>query len=84
MPATVNGAGDDVELETAVRQVVSDAVAAGGVIDIYAAAGLERPDISIIDDDFARRAARNPHPNVEIEMLKRLLTSELKNVGNAT
>ena len=52
------------ELETAIRQVVSDAVAAGGVIDIYAAAGLERPDISIIDDDFARRAATNPHPNV--------------------
>ena len=76
-----DGAGDDVELETAVRQVVSDAVAAGGVIDIYAAAGLERPDISLIDDDFARRAARNPHPNVEIEMLKRLLASELKNVG---
>ena len=34
---------------------VSDAVTASGVIDIYAAAGLERPDISIIDDDFARR-----------------------------
>ena len=76
-----NGAGDDVGLETAVRQVVSDAVAAGGVIDIYAAAGLERPDISLIDDDFARRAARNPHPNVEIEMLRRLLASELKNVA---
>lgn len=76
-----NGAGDDVELETAVRQVVSQAVAATGVIDIYAAAGLDRPDISIIDDDFARRAVTNPHPNVEIEMLKRLLTSELKNVA---
>jgi type I restriction enzyme, R subunit len=76
-----NGASDDVELETAVRQVVSDAVTAGGVIDIYAAAGLERPDISIIDDDFARRAATNPHPNVEIEMLKRLLTNELKTVS---
>ena len=76
-----NGAGDDVELETAVRQVVSDAVTAGGVIDIYAAAGLERPDISIIDDDFARRAATNPHPNVQIEMLKRLLTNELKTVA---
>jgi len=56
-------------------------VAATGVIDIYAAAGLDRPDISIIDDDFARRAVTNPHPNVEIEMLKRLLTSELKNVA---
>jgi Domain of unknown function (DUF3387) len=51
-------------METAIRQVVSDAVAAGGVIDIYAAAGIARPDISIIDDDFARRLTTNPHPNL--------------------
>jgi type I restriction enzyme R subunit len=75
------GAGDDVELETAVRQVVSDAVSAGEVIDIYAAAGIERPDISIIDDDFARRLTTNPHPNLQIELLKRLLNSELDTVG---
>ena len=75
---TVN---DDVELETAVRQVVSDAVTTGGVIDIYAAAGIEKPDISIIDDDFARRLSTNPHPNVQIELLKRLLNSELKTVA---
>ena len=79
--SSTNGAGDDVELETAVRQVVSDAVTASGVIDIYAAAGLERPDISIIDDDFARRVSTNPHPNVQIEMLKRLLSNELKTVA---
>lgn len=48
------GTSDDVELETAIRQVVSDAVSAGGVVDIYAAAGIDKPDISIIDDDFAR------------------------------
>jgi hypothetical protein len=39
------GVGDDVELETAIRQVVFDAVTAGGVIDIYAAAGIAKPDI---------------------------------------
>ena len=75
------GVGDDVELETAIRQVVSDAVTAGGVIDIYAAAGITKPDISIIDDDFARRLSTNPHPNVQIELLKRLLNSELKTVA---
>lgn len=73
--------GDGVGLETAVRQVISDAVTATGVVDIYAAAGLEKPDISIVDDDFARRLATNPHPNVQIELLKRLLNSELKAVG---
>lgn len=76
-----NGAGGDVELETAVRQVVSDAVTATGVVDIYAAAGIERPDISIIDDNFARKLSTNPHPNVQIELLKRLLNSELKTVA---
>jgi type I restriction enzyme, R subunit len=74
----IPGVGDDVELETAIRQVVSDAVTAGGVIDIYAAAGIAKPDISILDDDFARRLSTNPHPNVQIELLKRLLNSELK------
>jgi type I restriction enzyme R subunit len=75
------GAGDDVEMETAIRQVVSDAVTAGGVVDIYAAAGIEKPDISIIDDDFARRLTTSPHPNVQIELLKRLLNAELKTVA---
>ncbi len=75
------GGSDDVELETAIRQVVSDAVAAGGVIDIYAAAGMEKPDISIIDDDFVRRLSTNPHPNVAIELLKRLLAAELRTVA---
>jgi type I restriction enzyme R subunit len=76
------GVGDDVELETAIRQVVSDAVTTGGVIDIYAAAGIDKPDISIIDEEFARRLATNPHPNVQIELLRRLLTSELRTVGS--
>jgi type I restriction enzyme, R subunit len=75
------GVSDDVELETAIRQVVSDAVTAGGVIDIYAAAGIDKPDLSIIDDDYARRLSTNPHPNLQIELLKRLLNAELKTVA---
>jgi type I restriction enzyme R subunit len=75
------GVGDDVEMETAIRQVVSDAVTTGGVIDIYAAAGIDKPDISIIDDNFARRLSTNPNKNLQIELLKRLLNSELKTVA---
>ena len=75
------GADEDVEFETAVRQVVSDAITATGVVDIYAAAGIERPDISIIDDSFVRKLSTNPHPNVQIELLKRLLSRELKTVA---
>jgi type I restriction enzyme R subunit len=73
--------GGDVEYETAIRQVVSDAVTASGVIDIYAAAGLEKPDISIIDDDFIRRFSTDPHPNLQIELLRRLLNTELRQVA---
>lgn len=72
---------DDVEAETAIRQVISDAVTAPGVIDIYAAAGIEKPDISIIDDDFAQRLATKPNKNLQIELLKRLLNSELRTVA---
>jgi type I restriction enzyme R subunit len=73
--------GDNVELETANRQVVSDAIPATEVVDIYAAAGIEKPGISIIDDSFAQRLAANPYPNVQIELLKRLLSAELKSVA---
>lgn len=72
---------DDVEAETAIRQVISDAVTAPGVIDIYAAAGIEKPDISIIDEDFAKRLATKPNKNLQIELLKRLLNSELRTVA---
>jgi type I restriction enzyme R subunit len=50
-------------------------------VDIYAAAGIERPDISLIDDNFVLKLSTNPHPNVQIELLKRLLNSELKTVA---
>lgn len=75
------GVGDDVEMETAIRQVVSDAIASGGVIDIYTAAGIDRPDISIITEEFARRFSTSPHPNLQIELLKRLLNAEVRKVG---
>jgi len=76
-----DGTGSDLELETALRQVVSDAVATTGVIDIYAEAGIERPDIGIIDDAFAKRAATDPRPNLQIELLRRLLTSEVRSLS---
>ena len=76
------GEPDDEDTETAIRQVVSDAISATGVIDIYAVAGLERPDISIIDEGFANRLSTRPRPDLQIELLRRLLTSELKSVAN--
>ncbi len=76
--AESTGGGSHLEAETALRQVVSEAVSASGVVDIYAASGLERPDLSLIDEDFARRAATNPRPNLQIELLRRVLSSEVR------
>ncbi len=72
--------GEDVEVETALRQVVSDAVAASGVIDIYAAAGMAQPDLAMIDDGFTQRFATSPHPNLQVELLRRLLAGEVHSI----
>jgi type I restriction enzyme R subunit len=72
------GVSDDVEFETALRQVVSDAITSTGVIDIYEATGIARPDLSIIDEEFTKRLSTDPHPNLQIELLRRLLASEVK------
>lgn len=78
-----DGGESDVEMETALRQVVSEAVSTTGVVDIYAEAGLERPDLSLIDEEFAQRAARDPRPNLQIELLRRLLSGEVRSLSRS-
>ena len=75
------GGGGDLETETALRQIVSEAITATGVVDIYAEAGIARPDISIIDDEFRRRAQNDPRPNLQIELLRRILNSEVRRLS---
>ena len=59
------------------RQLISRAVASEGVIDIFAAAGLEKPDISILSDDFLAEVRGLPQRNLAVELLRKLLTGEL-------
>jgi type I restriction enzyme R subunit len=73
--------GDNVEVETALRQVVSETVASSGVIDIYAEAGMPQPDLALIDEHFAQRVATSPHPNLQIELLRRLLANGVRSVA---
>lgn len=75
------GGGTDAELDTAIKQIVSDAMSGTGVIDICAEAGLAQPDISLIDDDFVRQFQTSKTPNLQIEVLKRLLSQEITRVG---
>ncbi len=65
------------ELDHAVRQIISRAVASEGVIDIFAAAGLEKPDISILSDEFLAEVRGMKQRNLAVELLQKLLKGEL-------
>ena len=65
------------ELDLAVRQIVSKAVASEGVMDIFAAAGLDKPDISVLSDEFLAEVRGMPHRNLAVELLQKLLKGEV-------
>ena len=65
------------ELDHAVRQIISRAVASEGVIDIFAAAGLEKPDISILSEEFLAEGRGMPQRNLAVELLQKLLKGEV-------
>ena len=65
------------ELDHAVRQIISRAVAPEGVVDIFAAAGLERPNISILSEEFLAEVQDMKQRNLAVELLQKLLKSEL-------
>ena len=67
----------DEELDNAVRQIVSRAVASEEVVDLFAAAGLKRPDISILSDEFLAEVQDMPHRNLAVELLQKLIRGEL-------
>jgi type I restriction enzyme R subunit len=68
----------EADIEHAVRQLVSRAVASEGVIDIFAAAGLKKPDISILSDEFLAEVRGLPQRNLAVELLRKLLNDEIK------
>jgi len=68
----------DEELEHAIRQIISKAVASDEVVDIFAAAGLKKPDISILSDQFLTEVRGMPQRNLAVELLRKLLTGEIK------
>lgn len=66
------------DVEHAIRQIISRAVASDEVIDIFKAAGLNKPDISILSDEFLAEMRDMPQRNVAIELLRKLLNDEIK------
>jgi type I restriction enzyme R subunit len=76
---TVEGEGKTPEeLDTAIRQLISKAIASNEVVDIFAAAGLKKPDISILSDEFLAEVQQLPQRNLAIELLQKLLKDEIK------
>jgi len=71
----------DEELDHAVRQIISKAVSSEGVIDIFAAAGLKKPDISILSDDFLAEVRQTPQRNLAVELLQKLLHGPIRKRG---
>jgi type I restriction enzyme R subunit len=65
------------DIEHAVRQIISRAVTPEGVIDVFAAAGLSKPDISILSEDFLAEVRGMPQRNLAVELLQKLLKGEL-------
>jgi type I restriction enzyme, R subunit len=68
----------DEELDQAIRQIVSQAVASDEVVDIFAAAGLKKPDISILSEEFLAEVRGLPQRNLAVELLRKLLSGEIK------
>jgi len=67
----------DDEMNHAIRQIISRAVASDEVLDIFAAAGLKKPDISILSDEFLAEVRGLPHKNLAVETLRKLLNNEI-------
>ena len=69
---------DSIAMETAIKQLVSRAVASTEVMDIFQAVGMERPDISILSEEFLAEVQNLKHNNLAFELLKKLLNDEIK------
>ncbi|NPV54724.1 MAG: type I restriction endonuclease subunit R [Firmicutes bacterium] len=68
----------EAEIEHAIRQIVDKAIAPDEVIDVFEAAGLPKPDISILSDEFLEEVKNLPHRNLAVELLRKLLNDEIK------
>ncbi|MGZ8982342.1 MAG: type I restriction endonuclease subunit R [Methylotenera sp.] len=66
------------ERELAIRQIIGSAVVSEEVVDIFDAAGLDKPNIGILDDDFLNEVRNLPERNLAVELLERLLEGEIK------
>ena len=75
---TVGRFGNRSDVESDIRQLLSRAVMSDGILDVFQSAGLERPDLSILSDDFLKEVRESKRPSLAVETLRRLLEGEIK------
>ncbi|HNZ61201.1 MAG TPA: type I restriction endonuclease subunit R [Methanofastidiosum sp.] len=73
----------DEEYDSAIRQIISNAIVPEGVIDVFKAAGLKKPDVSILSEEFLLEIKGMEHKNLAFELLKKLLYDEIKTKGKS-
>jgi type I restriction enzyme R subunit len=66
------------EIETAIRQIINDAIISKDVVDVFDAAGIAKPSIEILNNEFLEQIKNLPRKNLALELLKRLLNEEIK------
>lgn len=74
------GHGGSVATDTAIAQLISQAVSGDGIIDVFAEAGLDKPELSILSDEFLDSLAAADRPNLQMELLRRLLADQIRAV----
>ena len=75
---TVDRKRTEEEKNSALKQILDNAVVAGGVADVFKLAGLERPNIALLSDDFLEDLRKLPARNLAVELLEKLLRDEIK------
>jgi type I restriction enzyme R subunit len=79
-PDSGRGGSGAVEIDTAIGQLVNEAVAADEVVDIYKLAGIETPELSILSDNFLDSLAHKDKPNLQMGLLRRLLGDQIRTI----
>lgn len=79
-PDSGRGGSGAVEIDTAIGQLVNDAVTADEVVDVYKMAGVDTPELSILSDEFLDSLAHKDRPNLQMGLLRRLLNDQIRTV----
>jgi type I restriction enzyme R subunit len=75
---TPSGGKTDFQVNTAIRQIVDDALSSDGVVDIFEAAGVDQPSLDILSEEFLLEVKNMEHQNLAFELLKKLLNEEVQ------